>query len=37
MRDVTVTLLERLPTHRQLVVEAYHQGSIVRSDDETIQ
>ena len=33
MRDVTVTLLERLHTHRHLVAEAYHQGSIVRSDD----
>lgn len=32
-RDVTVTLLERLHAHRHLVAEAYHQGSVLRNDD----
>ena len=33
MRDVTVTLLERLHSHRHLVAEAYHQGSVARGDE----
>lgn len=32
-RDVTVTLFERLHAHRHLVAEAYHQGSVLRTDD----
>jgi len=32
-RDVTVTLLERLHTHRLLVAEAYHHGSVFRTDE----
>lgn len=32
-RDVTVTLLERLHAHRHLVAEAYHQGSVIRTDE----
>ena len=32
-RDVTVTLFERLHAHRHLVAEAYHQGSVIRTED----
>ena len=32
-RDVTVTLFERLHAHRHLVSEAYHQGSVIRTDE----
>ncbi|MFU2489129.1 hypothetical protein [Thauera sp. WH-1] len=30
---MTVTLFERLHAHRHLVAEAYHQGSVLRTDD----
>lgn len=33
MRDNVITLLERLHAHRQLVADAYHHGSVLRSDD----
>lgn len=33
MRDNVITLLERLHAHRPVIAEAYHRGSVLRSDE----